>query len=221
MPHQEYVVDGKPWPSATELTSLLPQVWLWSWYKNSVRAYGWRGWQKNLATSNRGMRIGTEVHSLIEGFIHNIPLTVSGKYDSQSYADALFDYVNPKVFEYVEIEPHLQSQELKIHGTADLICRMEGEPGLWVGDWKTSAQKSDTHPIQLAIYALCWNEANPGLMIDQGWIARVDKKSKKLGVKIDEYRGLKKYYPIIRALRTIWDYSKGLGEFNNESSYSL
>jgi hypothetical protein len=216
MPHIDYIgSDGNPWPSATELTALLPQVWLWSWYKFSVKKSGWRGWQKNLATSNRGMRIGTEVHALIESFIQHTPIPkVSNKYNSQQFADALFDAVNPKVEEWVEIEPHLKSEQLKIHGTADCIVRMNYEPGLWIGDWKTGAHKSNTHPIQLAIYSLCWNEEHPDQIIDQGFIARVDKKSKGVNVKIDEYKGLSKYYPVIKALREIWSYDKKIGDYS-------
>jgi hypothetical protein len=156
------------------------------------------------------MRIGTEVHALIEGYIKKEPIKLEwqeDKYNSQQFADALFDVINPRVYEWVAIEPHLKSEKLKIHGTADCIVRMELEPGLWVGDWKTGAHKSNTHPIQLAIYALCWNETHPDQMIDQGFIARVDKKSKGINVKIDEYKGLKQYYPVIRALREIWSYT--------------
>lgn len=210
MPHIDYIVNGEVWPSATELTSLLPQPWLMAWYKSQVRAHGWRGWQKCLAQTKRGGTIGTQVHSLIECFIKkeaHMELGVD-KYNSQMFADALYDKVNPTVEEYVAIEPHLKSEALKIHGTADMIVRLNYETGLWIGDWKTSAGKSETHPIQLAIYALCWNEMHPDQQVDQGFIARVDKKSKKLTVHIDEYKGLKRYYPVINALRTIWQYSR-------------
>lgn len=211
MPHQDYIgSDGTKWPSATELTSLLPQVWLWSWYKVEVRKKGWRGWQKCLATSKRGMKIGTEVHYMLECFIKKeaVPIEIAfSRYNSGQFADALFDHVNPLVSEYVAIEPHLVSEELKIHGTADMIVRLEGVTGLVVGDWKTSAAKSETHPIQLAIYAMLWNEMHSDQKIEQGFIARIDKKSKRLGVKIDEYKPLSQYFPVVKALREIYAYT--------------
>ena len=209
MPHQELIIDGIKYPSATELTALLPQAWLWSWYKSQVRKHGWRGWQLCKAQSKRGMAIGSEVHGLLESFIKKNDyneLIGKDKYDSQIIADALFDKVNPLVDEWVAIEPHLKSEELKIQGTADAIVRMNLTPGLVLLDWKTSAQKSETHPIQLACYAFCWNEEHLDQKIEQGIIARVDKKSKKLTVHLDEYKPLSKYYPIVRALRTIWEY---------------
>lgn len=216
MPHQAYIVNGVQWPSATELTNLLPQPWIMAWYKSQVKAHGWRGWLKCLATSKRGMRIGTDVHGLIESFIIKTQYETNPKYNSQAYADALYDAVNPLVEDYVAIEPHLKDESLKIHGTADVIVRIVAHPGLWVGDWKTSASKSETHPIQLAIYAMCWNAEHSDQKIDMGFIARVDKKSKKLGVKIDYYLGLKKYFPIVLALRQIWDYQNKQGGWNKD-----
>jgi len=204
MPHSDFIVDGEAWPSATELTSLLPQPWIIAWYKSAVRKHGWRGWQRCLAQSKRGMKIGTEVHGLIEGYIKKESFEVSGKYDSSAFADALFDAVNPLVQTFLEIEPHLVSNSLKIHGTADAIVWMC--EGLTVLDWKTSAAKSETHPIQLAIYAYCWNEMHTDNLVNRGVIARVDKKSKKLGVKLDVYEDLEQYYPVVTALREIWRY---------------
>jgi CRISPR/Cas system-associated exonuclease Cas4 (RecB family) len=153
------------------------------------------------------MAIGSEIHSLIEGFIKKEPFAVSGKYESQLFADALFDEANKIVREWVAVEPHVKSEELRIHGTADAIVKLDD--GLAVWDWKSSASKSDTHRIQLAIYALCWNEEHPDQYVDRGIIARIDKKSKRLGVKLDIYENLKQYLPVIRALKLIWD-------FNNE-----
>lgn len=212
MPHQDYLgPDGEKWPSATELTNLLPQGWLWAWYKNSVRAHGWRGWQKCLAQSKRGMAIGTEVHGLLDSFISHRDYPISGKYESQAYADALFDKVNSEVIDWVAVEPHLISQKLKIHGTADAIIRIS--TGLAILDWKTSAGKSNTHAVQLSIYAACWNEEHPNQRIDQGFVARVDKKSKTLKVHIDDYQGLQNYRPIVKALRDIYDYNNKLGVY--------
>lgn len=210
MPHQSYIgSDGKPWPSATELTSLLPQKWLWSWYKASVKKDGWRGWRKCLAQTKRGGTIGSLVHEKLEAYIKKAPAVIyDGKYGSDRFADALFDAVNPKVSEWVAIEPHLVSEELKIHGTADAVVIMNGDNWLpAILDWKTSAAKSLTHPIQLAVYAACWNEQHPANPVHRGIIARVDKKSKKLGVKLDLYDDLQQYYPVIKSLRTIWSYS--------------
>lgn len=215
MPHVDFIgSDGKPWPSATQLTNLLPQEWLWSWYKQSVKKSGWRGWQRCKAQSNRGMRIGTEVHGLIENFIAKGSMTVkpviSGKYESEAFADALFDKVNPMVKHWIAVEPHVKSEELRVHGTADAIVHVKIDEQFSetaILDWKTSASKSLTHPIQLAIYAYCWNEEHPEELVNRGIIARIDKTSKYRKAKIDDYPNLAQYYPVVRALRTIWEYN--------------
>src|SRR4029077_20344236 len=66
MPHQTLSINGKKAPSATELTRLLPQDWLWAYYKKHVKLHGWRGWQWCNAHSARAMRLGTHTHSLVE-----------------------------------------------------------------------------------------------------------------------------------------------------------
>jgi len=142
---------------------------------------------------------------LIESFINHTTYEVSGKYDSQAYADALYDKVNPLVMEYVAIEPHVLSEKLKIHGTADAIVRLKDKSELYCLDWKTGAHKSIAHAVQLAVYAYCWDKEP----VTSGLIARVDKKSKKLTVHIDEYPNLSQYYPIVEALRTLWEFCNG------------
>src|SRR5579864_8827430 len=125
MPHRELVINGIKYPSATELTALLPQAWLWSWYKSQVKKYGWRGWQLCKAQSKRGMAIGSLVHEMLESYITKAPsIPHDSKYGADQIADALFDKVNPLVDEWVEIEPHLKSDELKIQGTADAVVRL-------------------------------------------------------------------------------------------------
>jgi PD-(D/E)XK nuclease superfamily len=151
---------------------------------------------------------------MLEAYITKAPaVPYDSKYGADCVADALFDKVNPLVENWIEVEPHVKNERLKIHGTADAIARLP--EGITVLDWKTSASKSETHPIQLAIYALCWNESCGGgdintdmdsLLVNRGIIARVDKKSKRLGVKLDIYENLSQYYPVIQALRTIWSY---------------
>jgi CRISPR/Cas system-associated exonuclease Cas4 (RecB family) len=205
MPHIEYRgSDGKIWPSSTQLTRLLPADWVMAWYKRSVEKKGYQGWLDNLKLSEEGKLIGTQVHERLEHLVLKQPIV---EYDTRAgeYAQAIYNVLNPKIEEYVKIEPHLVSEELKIHGTADLIARLNYQTGLWILDYKTSYKKDISHPIQLAIYAKSWNEQNTE-QIDQGAIIRIDKKSKNLNVKIDEYLGLKQYLPVIKALREIWSY---------------
>lgn len=159
----------------------------------------------NLATSNRGKKDGSDTHHLIECRLQGISNNPVSK-RAHPLADALLGAVKDYIVEYIALEPHVISHEFKIAGTADMIVKLK-DGALAIGDWKTSYLKSDEHPIQLAIYALAWNEQHPNdPPITKGFIVRVDKKSKKLNTKIDEYSDLNLYYPVIKALRLIYDY---------------
>lgn len=208
MPHVDFIgPDGKKWPSATELTALIPKAFLWAWYKRSVQKNGWQGWLNCNKASEDGKRIGSLVHYYLECLTQKQTPEVNDEGNAQAIAQSLYEAVNPIVEEYVAIEPHLISNELRIHGTADIIVKRDGK--LWIGDYKTSYQKDKSHPIQLAIYSLCWNEEHPDQKVDDGFIARVDKKSARFNAKIDDYCNLSQYYPVIRSLKNLWDYTEG------------
>ncbi len=206
MPHVEFTgSDGKVWPSATELTGLLPKDWVWAWYERSVKKAGYAGWQANKAKSDEGKRLGTEVHNILDSFINKLPRPEASN-QGDKLADSLWKAVNPTIDEWVKGDTHVVSNRLKMHGAFDGLVRKRYQTGLVIGDWKTNYSIDPSHPLQLAVYALCWNESNPGQLVDVGEIWRIDKDSKGLNVKIDEYKGLSKYFPLVKALRDIWGY---------------
>lgn len=223
MPHSDYIgTDGTKWPSATDLTHMLPQAWLWAWYKREVQKHGWRGWQKCNAVSERGKRIGTHVHGLIEMGLTGKPyfawlnetlkIPEPPRRMAKIHEMAKCVLAEIRVDEVETVETKLISQNYHLHGTTDAIMREEHLPGLMIDDWKTSNQmNTDEFRIQLAIYALCWNEMHPDQMIDRGRILRVDKKAKKTYVQIKRFENLAECIPVIDALRTVWDYANHQG----------
>ena len=56
----------------------------------------------------------------------------------------------------IETEVHLFSDELKVAGTCDCICEIDGE--LWVIDFKTSNHLQTTYDLQSAAYAQMYKE---------------------------------------------------------------
>ena len=56
----------------------------------------------------------------------------------------------------IETEVHLFSDELKVAGTCDLICEIDGK--LWVIDFKTSNHLQTTYDLQSAVYAQMYKE---------------------------------------------------------------
>ena len=56
----------------------------------------------------------------------------------------------------IETEVHLFSDELKVAGTCDLICEIDGK--LWIIDFKTSNHLQTTYELQTAVYGKCYEE---------------------------------------------------------------
>lgn len=199
MSHKDYIgPDGKIWPSVTQIAALLPQEWKWGWYKSEVKKAGWNGWLKCEKASEDGMKLGTQIHAELESMI------LDNNQDVSNEAQAMFDKTNPLIEEYIAVEKHLVNDCWNYAGTADMIVRQEHETGLWIGDWKTGATKSLTHPLQLAAYAEAWNSNAPDQVINQGFIVRLNKKTLK--VYIDEYKNLDLYFKIFLSLRNIYYY---------------
>jgi hypothetical protein len=225
--HTTLQINGKKAPSATELTRLLPQDWLWAHYKKHVRAHGWRGWQWCNAHSARAMRLGTHTHYLVEKELSHLPTEVCYMDEAKTipeperrmklvraWAKALVGTTTKD--QITEIEKKVVNQELSEHGTIDAIAVEDDANRFFVKDWKTSGSISIDYPIQLAIYNRCLESLGYN-MAGYGEIERVDKelKSQKAQasgehhVQIKRFEHLDQYYPVIDALHVIWNYCYG------------
>lgn len=230
MPHQELIINGVKAPSATELTRLLPQDWLWAYYKKHVKLHGWRGWQWCNAHSNRAMRLGTHTHSLVEAALKREPEPGCWMFPTthesnvreperrmnlvRAWAKALLDTTTKDAIK--ELEKKVINQELSEHGTIDALAMEDEGMRYFPKDWKTSGSISIDYPIQLAIYNRCLESLGYN-MAGYGEIERVDKelksqkaiKSGEHHVQIRRFENLSQYYPIVDALHVIWNYVNG------------
>lgn len=235
--HSDFLINGEKAPSATELTRLLPQDWLWAWYQREVYKHGKRGWQLCKATSNRAMRLGTHTHGFVEmaltGKQYNawldgaktIPEPERRLKLVKAWAKALEETTQKDTVKY--IEKKVFNTKLLEHGTVDAIVE-DDEMGLKIVDWKTSGSIGIDYPIQLAIYARCYNKLFPESLgykeINFGEIQRVDKdlksaKARSSGehhVQVKRFDNLEQYYPVIDALHVIWDYCNKAGKWKIE-----
>lgn len=201
MPHTNYIgPDGDAWPSVTEVLGIVAKPWIMSWYKGAVEKEGWEGWKKCVATYDEGCKYGQEAHTALETWDLANPA-----------AKLIYEEFCPQVQEFIHQERKVISTRYRYHGTADFICRMEGETGLWVGDWKTSNAMSDWYMVQMAAYANAWNEDNPGQLIDQAVCVHYNKKLKTPKVKITRYYGLKDYFKAFIACREVMDFDRQTG----------
>lgn len=223
--HSDFLIDGEKAPSATELTRLLPQDWLWAYYQKEVKKHGWRGWQRAKAHSNRAMRLGTHTHGVVEEMLTGKQYKAYGDEEQtiveperrmvrvRAWAKALAETTQKDTVEKVELK--VTDRLRKEHGTVDCVV-MDDEIGRKVVDWKTSGSIGIDYPIQLAIYARCL-----GLDAKTGEIQRVDKelkseKAKESGehhVQVKRFDNLEQYYPVVDALHTLYDYVNGVGKW--------
>ena len=106
---------------------------------------------------------GTQVHEMIEDYLNGAELNFLGPHGKPMYHPNVWqmflrfvewwEEYNPVL---VETEVHLFSDELKVAGTCDLVCEIDGE--LWIIDFKTSNHLQTTYDLQTAVYGKCYEE---------------------------------------------------------------
>ena len=145
---------------------------------------------------------GTQVHEMIEDYLNGKELNFlspSGNpmYDPTVWQGFLrfvdwWEKHNPTL---LETEVHLFSDKLKVAGTCDLVCEIDGE--VWIIDFKFSNHIQTTYELQTAVYTECYRECF-GKMADRQGILWL--KSSKRGPKEGKMQG--KGWEVVEPKRT-------------------
>ena len=151
-----YRRNGEFYPSITYVLNCYPKgKYFQDWLKKVGHSADW--------IVKKASEEGTMVHEMIEEYFTGKELKYLNK-------DG-FPKMNPLVWQMflrfvdfwethkptlIETEVHLFSEKLKVAGTCDLICEIDGE--LWVIDFKTSNHLQTTYDLQTAIYGKCYEE---------------------------------------------------------------
>lgn len=153
-------------------------------------------WLKNMGRSadyivRKAAEDGTKVHEMIEDYLNGKEMNFLNQFgDPQYHPDVwqmflrFVDFWEEYQPELIDQEIHLFSDELKVAGTTDLICKIGDE--LWIIDHKTSNHMHSTYEIQAAVYAQCYKECF-GQMPDKTGILWL-KSSKRKAAK-DKIQG--------------------------------
>ena len=106
---------------------------------------------------------GTETHEMIEDYLNGKELNFLSKSGHPQYDTLVWqmflrfvDFWEEYKPELVETEVHLFSDEIKVAGTCDMLCKIDGE--LWIIDFKTSNHLQTTYDLQTAVYGKCYEE---------------------------------------------------------------
>ena len=150
-----YRRNGEYYPSVTYVLSHYP------------KGKFFEDWLKKVGYSadyivKKASEEGTQVHEMIEAYLNGeeMKFLEHGRpmYDPNIWQMFLrfVDFWEEYKPILIEAEVHLFSDELKIAGTCDMVCEINGE--LWIVDFKTSNHLQTTYDLQTAIYAKCFEE---------------------------------------------------------------
>jgi len=205
-----YQRNGEYYPSVTYVLSHYP------------KGKFFEDWLKKVGYSadyivKRASEEGTQVHEMIEDYLngkklsfleHGIPMYAPNVWQMFLRFVDFWEEYKPTL---IEAEIHLFSDELKVAGTCDMVCEINGE--LWVIDFKTSNHLQTTYDLQTAMYAKCFEECF-GKKVDRTGVLWL--KSSKRGPKKDKIQGKgwemyeskrtqEDNLNIYRAVRTLFD----------------
>jgi hypothetical protein len=207
-----YRRNGKYYPSITYVLSAYPKGKFFEDWLKKV------GYSADFIVKKAGEE-GTQVHEMIEAYLNGEELNFLGING--------YPMFNPDVWQMflrfvdwwekytpilIETEVHLFSDELKVAGTCDMICEINGK--LWVIDFKTSNHLQTTYDLQTAIYGKCYEECfgkkvdhygvlwlksskrgpKEGIIQGKGWEMYESKRTQK--ENIDIFKTVKKLFDL-------------------------
>jgi hypothetical protein len=210
-----YTVDGETfYPSVTTVLNVYP------------KGFGFDNWLKELGHNadevlRRAGTQGTNVHDAVDNIIKGMEITWADENGNQRYTlDEWMMILRFQEFwetyqpELLANEFNLISAEYRLGGTIDLVCMIGGLR--WLIDFKTSNGIHTTHELQMAAYAMMFNEKNPEMPIDRTgilWLKAntrgADAKGKKMqgkGWQVIEFpRHYTEAFKLFTYVRAIWD----------------
>ena len=178
-----YQRNGEFYPSITYVLSAYPKgKFFHDWLKKV-------GYAADHIVKKAG-EDGTQVHEMIEDYLndkelnfleHGIPMYHPDIWQGFLRFVDWWETYKPTL---LETEVHLFSDKIKVAGTCDLVCEIDGE--VWVIDFKFSNNLQTTYELQTAIYAECYAECFGKVPDRQGvlWL-----KSSKRGPKEGKMQG--------------------------------
>jgi len=185
MPDSRYYQrNGEFYPSITYVLGAYPKG---KFFEDWLKKVGYASEHIVRKASDQG----TETHEMIEDYLNGKELNFLSKSGHPQYDTLVWqmflrfvDFWEEYKPTLIEAEIHLFSDELKVAGTCDMVCEINGE--LWVIDFKTSNHLQTTYDLQTAMYAKCFEECF-GKKVDRTGVLWL--KSSKRGPKKDKIQG--------------------------------
>ena len=168
--------EGIYYPSVTTILQYMPKnKFFETWIKDV-------GHNADIIMRRAGKE-GTQVHEAIEILLSGEELNWIDDFGNAKYNEKVWEMINKFVEFWSTCKPELISTEEfvfsdkhKFAGTADLVCKIDGE--VWLVDFKTSNSLHKSYDLQLASYATALKECR-GINIERTGILWL--KSSKRG----------------------------------------
>ena len=151
-----YRRNGDYYPSITYVLSHYPKGKFFEDWLKKV------GYSADFIVKKAGEE-GTQVHEMIEQYLNGEELNFLSEFGNPQYHPDVWQMFLRFVEwweEYkptlIETEVHLFSDELKVAGTCDMVCEIDGE--IWIVDFKTSNHLQTVYDLQTAVYGKCYEE---------------------------------------------------------------
>lgn len=190
------------------------------------KGYGFNEWLKQVGFNadeilKKAGQQGSNVHDMIDNYLKGKSIKWLN-----SEGDMLYTLEEWQMFcrfiEFYEKENPIKlinefsivSDTLGFGGTIDFICELRGK--IWLIDYKTSNAIHKTHELQIAAYAIAWNELNPNYTIDNTailWLKSSTRGEDKKGDKIQGEgwqlktfnRHYKEAFELFKHTQAIWN----------------
>jgi hypothetical protein len=118
---------------------------------------------------------GTYIHNYIESFVLGENPARPVNESLNRVIDDFMEWWNKTNIEVIAPEQVFCSPTLGLAGTADLVCKVDGK--LTIMDWKTGSGIYPEMFLQLAAYALMWEEEHPDQPIEQLYVVNASVKN--------------------------------------------
>ena len=112
--------------------------------------------------------MGTYVHNWIEDFVNGKEPIHPTNERLQRVINDFLEWWNNTNVEVVHAERMLCSPKYMLAGTPDLICKVDGK--LTIMDWKTGSGIYPDMFLQMAAYAMMWEEEFPDQKVEQLYV---------------------------------------------------
>jgi hypothetical protein len=161
-----YTMDNESYfPSVTTILKVWPKF------------YGYETWLKDLG-HNADIKLkeagkqGTNVHNGCEALLKGGILEWADENGRAKYTldewlmmMRFAEFWNTYQPELIACETNLASADLQFGGTIDLVVKLDGK--IWIIDIKSSNNLHETYDMQMAAYAMLWNERHPDQQIEE------------------------------------------------------